>query len=191
MKRQLSPSDGSETLRRLTERVPHFAASPSNDLSQGILRFGTEKDKSRKYIICLEFDLINYPIRVNVFRKVLGRYSGRPLCNFFKWKIVKITEDHSYINDKGKVIRNNLIALKPNKVRYNLSDLDHSKKVRPLTPASKQPNTALSSPAPEKIKSKHVHISQRRFIIGFSVVREVRSRTIGQKFQNSGRYVLD
>ena len=89
------------------------------------------------------------------------------------------------------MIRNNLLALKPNKVRYNLSDLDHSKKGSPLTPEANQPNVASSSPVPGNIKSNYVHINQRQFIIGFIVVRGIRSRTIDQKFSDSGRYVLD
>ena len=60
----------------------------------------------------LEFNLIQYPEKVVVYRKILDRKSGRPLFKRFNEKIVKVT-NKTYITENGKVIRKNHISLKP------------------------------------------------------------------------------
>ena len=111
---RLSHREGSEALRKLTERNSLLAASLRSDLNQGILRFRVEQEvpEHRTKTSNLEFDLIRYPEKVVVYRKTLDRKSGRPLFKRFNGKIVKIT-NKTYITETGKVIRKNHISLKP------------------------------------------------------------------------------
>ena len=53
------------------------------------------------------------PLRVKIFRKVLDQNSGKPLFKLAKIKITRVT-DHTYITDKGKVYRKNHISLRHN-----------------------------------------------------------------------------
>ena len=56
--------------------------------------------KTRK----LEKLVLQDPLRVKIFWKVLGRKSGKPLFKLAKINIIRVT-DHTYITDKGKVYR--------------------------------------------------------------------------------------
>ena len=105
-RRHLSHKEGSEALRKLTERNPLLAASLRSDLNQGTLRFRVEQEvpEQRTKTNNLEFDLIHYPEKVVVYRKILDRKSGRPLFKRFNGKIVKVT-NNTYITENGKVIR--------------------------------------------------------------------------------------
>ena len=113
-RRHLSHKEGSQALRKLTERNPLLAASLRSDLNQGTLRFRVEQEvpEQRKKTSNLEFDLTHYPEKVVVYWKILDRKSGRPLFKRFNGKIVKVT-NNTYITENGKVIRKNHISLKP------------------------------------------------------------------------------
>ena len=65
--------------------------------------------KTRK----LEKLVLQDPLRVKIFRKVLDRKSGKPLFKLAKIKITRVT-DHTYITDKEKVFRKNHLSLKHN-----------------------------------------------------------------------------
>ena len=113
-RKHLSLKEGSEALRKLTERNPLLAASLRSDLNQGTLRFRVEQEVPEHMTKTsnLEFDLIHYPEKVVVYRKILDRKSGRPLFKRFNGKIVKVT-NNTYITGNGKVIRKNHISLNP------------------------------------------------------------------------------
>ena len=78
--RHLTHKEGSEALRKLTERNPILAASVRSDLNQRTLRFRVEQEMpvQRTKTSNLEFDLIHYPEKVVVYRKILDTKSGRP-----------------------------------------------------------------------------------------------------------------
>ena len=65
--------------------------------------------KTRK----LEKLVLQDPLRVKIFRKVLDRKSGKPLFKLAKIKITRVT-DHTYITEKGKVYRKNHLSLRHN-----------------------------------------------------------------------------
>ena len=90
-RKHLSHKEGSEALKKLTERNPLLAASLRSDLNQGILRFRGEQEvpEHRTRTSNLEFDLIHYPEKVVVYRKILDRKSGRPLFKRFMGKLLK------------------------------------------------------------------------------------------------------
>ena len=134
----LSHKEGSEALRKLTERNPLLAASLRNDLNQGTLRFRVEPEvlEHRTKTSNLDFDLIHYPEKVVVYRKILDRKSGRPLFKRFNGKIVKVT-NNTYITENGKVIRKNHISLKPKFKSANCSGLGKK------TPAASTPRKPL------------------------------------------------
>ena len=77
-KSHLTHKEGSEALRKLTERNPLLAASRRSDLNQGTLRFRVEQETpaQRTKTSNIEFDLIHYPEKVVVYRKILDRQSG-------------------------------------------------------------------------------------------------------------------
>ena len=137
-RRHLTHKEGSEALRKLTERNPLLAASLRSDLNQGTLRFRVEQEvpEHRTKTSNLEFDLIHYPEKVVVYRKFLDRKSGRPLFKRFNGKIVKVT-NNTYITENGKVIRKNHISLKPKLKSAYCSDL--GKKI----PAASTPRKPL------------------------------------------------
>ena len=75
-KRHLTHKEGSEALRKLTERIPLLAASLRSDLNRGALRFEVEQEMpvQRTKTSNLEFDHIHYPEKVSVYRKILDRF---------------------------------------------------------------------------------------------------------------------
>ena len=126
LKWHMSHAEGSEILRKLTERDPLLASSLRNDLNQGTLRFQTYNESRPKSLTNLEFELLDYPHKVSVFKKVLNRKPGRLLFNLIKRKIVKVT-DHTFFTDKGKVVRKNHISLKSRTPKCKLTALNTSK----------------------------------------------------------------
>ena len=123
-RRHLTHKEGSEALRKLTERNPLLAASLGRDLNQGTLRFRVDQEvpEHRTKTSNLKFDLIHYPEKIVAYRKILDRKSGRPLFKRFNGKIVKVT-NNTYITENGKVIRKNHIPLKPKFKSAYCSDL--------------------------------------------------------------------
>ena len=154
-RRNLNHKKESEALRKLTERNPLLAASLRSDLNQGTLKFRVEQEvpEHRTKTSNLEFELIHYPEKVVVYRKILDRKSARPLFKRFNGKIVKVT-NNTYITENGKVIRKNHISLKPNFKSAYCSDLGKK------TPAASSPMKPLHQCSSSGINGP-VHILSR------------------------------
>ena len=154
-KRQLTHKDGSEVVRKLTERNPLLAASLRSDLNQGTLRFRVEQETpaQRTKTSNREFDLIHYPEKVVVYRKILDGKSGRPLFKLFNGKIVKVT-NNTYITENGKVFRKNHISLTPKFKSIYCSDLATK------TPGASSPRKRLHQCSSSR-PSRPVHILPR------------------------------
>ena len=101
----------------------------------------------------LELDLIHYPEKAVVYRKILDRKSGRPLFKLFNGKIVKVTTK-TYITENGKVIRKNHISLKPKFKTVYCSDLGTK---TPAESTPRKPFYQCSSSRP----NRPVHILPR------------------------------
>ena len=142
-------------MRKLTERNPLLAASLRSYLNQGTLRFRVEPEvpEHRTKTSNLEFDLIHYPEKVVVYRKILDRKSGRPLFKRFNGKIVKVTKNTNITNN-GKVIRKNHISLKPKFKSAYCSGLG---KKTPAASTPRKPLHQCSSSGP----NRPVHILPR------------------------------
>ena len=133
-KRNVPPKKGQEILRELAARNSDLVNSLKSGITKGTLRFydnvrdmsapalshyqrmnmpsssrPRRLSKTRK----LEKLVLQDPLRVKIFRKVLDRKSGKPLFKLAKIKITRVT-DHTYLTDQGKVFRKSLLNL-----RYN------------------------------------------------------------------------
>ena len=155
-KRHFTHKEGSEALSKLTERKPLLATSLRSDLNQGTLRFRVQRETpaQRTKTSNLEFDLIHYPQKVIVYRKILDRKSGRPLFKLFNGKIVKNTYN-TYNTEDGKVIRKNHISLKPKFKSVYCSDLGTK------TPAATTPSKPLHQCSLSGPNNRLVHILPR------------------------------
>ena len=92
----------------------------------------------------LDYLVLNEPNKVEIFRKILNRKSGRELFKPFKGKIVQITGS-TYISDKGKVIRRNHLA-----VRLKSTSLCFSgKQATPVKKGQKRPIVSSSPSSSE------------------------------------------
>ena len=119
IRRNLPPDAGKLVLKELTTQHSDLAHSLKSGLNSNTLRFsviasppGMQVNSRRAPIVQptrlsrtskLENLLLSDPGRVQVFRKIIDRQSGKPLYKLTKFKIVRVT-DHTYITDKGKVI---------------------------------------------------------------------------------------
>ena len=72
-KRHLTHKEGSEALRKLTDRNPLLAARLRSDLNHGSLRFRMEQETpvQRPKTSNLEFDLLHYPEKMVGYREIL------------------------------------------------------------------------------------------------------------------------
>ena len=130
----MCPQQGQELLRELAARNSDLANSLKSGITKGTLRFydsvrdtsapalshsqrrnvsSSSRPKSLSKTRKLEKFVLQDPLRVKIFRKVLDRKSGKPLFKLAKIKITRVT-DHTYITDKGKVYRKNHLSLRHN-----------------------------------------------------------------------------
>ena len=109
-KRNLPPDGGKKVLKELATRHSDLAHSLKSGLNHNTLRFPTivtppgAQGSSRcapavaprrlSRTSKLENLLMSDPSRVKVFRKIIDRHSGKPLCKMTKLKIVRVT-DHA------------------------------------------------------------------------------------------------
>ena len=133
-KRNVPPQQGQNLLRELAARNSDLANSLKTGITKGTLRFydnardtsapalshsqrlnvsSSSRPKRLSKTRKLEKLVLQDPLRVKIFRKVLDRNSGKPLFKLAKIKITRVT-DHTYITDKGKVYRKNHISLRHN-----------------------------------------------------------------------------
>ena len=133
-KRNVPPQQGHELLRELAARSSDLANSLKSGITKGTLRFydnvrdtsapalshsqrmnmpSPSRPKRLSKTRKLEKLILQDPLRVKIFRKLLDRKSGKPLFKLAKIKITRVT-DHTYITDQGKVYRKNHLSL-----RYN------------------------------------------------------------------------
>ena len=167
-RKHLSHKEGSEALRKLTERNPLLAVSLRSDLNHGTLRFRVEPEvpEHRTKTSNLEFDLIHYPEKEVVYRKILDRKSGRPLFERLNGKIVEVT-NNTYITENGKVIRKNPLSLKPKFKSAYCSGLG---KKTPAASMTRKPLHQCSSSG----SNRPSYPAETRRLTGFNVNRKFR-----------------
>ena len=133
-KRNMPPQQGQDLLRELAARNSDLANSLKSGITKGTLRFydnardtsaptlshsqrmnvsSSSRPKKLSKTRKLEKLVLQDPLRVKIFWKVLDRKSGKPLFKLAKIKITRVT-DHTYITDKGKVYRKNHLSLRHN-----------------------------------------------------------------------------
>ena len=133
-KRNVPPQQGQDLLRELAAWNSDLANSLKSGITKGTLRFydnardtsapalshsqrmnvsSSSRPKRLSKTRKLEKLVLQDPLRVKIFRKVLDRKSGKPLFKLAKIKITRVT-NHTYINDKGKVYRKNHLSLRHN-----------------------------------------------------------------------------
>ena len=134
LKRNVQPQQGCELLRELTAQNSDLATSLKNRITKGMLRVydhvrdpsapalshsqrmnvsSSTRSKRLSKTRKLEKLVLQDPLRVKIFRKMLDRKSGKPLFKLTKIKSTRIT-DHTYITDKEKVYRKNHPSLRHN-----------------------------------------------------------------------------
>ena len=123
-KRNVRPQQGQELLRELAARNRDLANSLKSGITEGTLRFydnvrdtsapalshsqrmnvsSSSRPKRLSKIRKLEKLVVQDPLKVKIFRKVLDRKSVKPLFKLAKIKITCVT-DHTYFTDRGKSI---------------------------------------------------------------------------------------
>ena len=133
-KRNVPPQQGQELLRELAARNSDLANSLKSGITKGTLRFydnvrdtsapalshsqrmnvsSSSRPKRLSKTRKLEKLVLQDPLRVKIFWKVLDRKSGKPLFKLAKIKITRVTV-HTYVTDKGKVYRKNHLSLRHN-----------------------------------------------------------------------------
>ena len=134
LKRNVQPRQGRELLLELASRNSDLANSLKSGLTKSTLRFYDHvgnphitalSDSQRMNVTAFsrpkrlsktrksEKLILEDPLSVKIFRKIIDRNSGKPLFKIAKIVIAQTT-DNTYIADKGKVHRKNHISLKPN-----------------------------------------------------------------------------
>ena len=130
-KRNVPPQLGQD-LHELAARNSDLANSLKSGITKGTLRFydnardtsapalshsqrmnvsSSSRPKRLSKTRKLEKLVLQDPLRVKIFRKILDRKSGKPLFKLAKIKITRVT-DHTYITDRGKVYRKNHLSLR-------------------------------------------------------------------------------
>ena len=133
-KRNVPPQQGCELLRELIARNSDLATSLKSGMTKGTLSFydnvrdlsapalshsqrmnvsSSTRPKRFSKTCKLEKLVLQDPLRVKIFRKVLDRKSGKPLFKLAKIKVTRVT-DHYYVTDKGKIDRKNHSSLRCN-----------------------------------------------------------------------------
>ena len=128
------PQQGQDLLRELAARNSDLANSLKSGITKGTIRFydnvcdasapalshsqrmnvsSSSRPKRLSKTRKLEKLVLQDPLRVKIFRKVLDRKSRKPPFKLAKLKITRVT-DHTYITDKGEVYRKNHSSLRHN-----------------------------------------------------------------------------
>ena len=168
----MPPQQGQELLREMAARNSDLANSLKSGITKGTLRFydnvrdtsalalsqsqrmnvsSSSRPKRLSKARKLEKLVLQDPLRVKIFRKVLDQKSGKPLFKLAKIMITRVT-DHTYITDKGKVYRKEHLSLKHNfnhpKFSATSSTVGERFQRRIAPRPQSQPST---SPAPRQI----------------------------------------
>ena len=98
----------------------------------------------------LEIDLLHYPEKVVIYRKMLDRKSAGHCSKSLMRKLIRIT-NNTYITDERKVIRKNHKTPKPKFKSVHCSDLGSK------TPAASTPRNTLYRGSSTKLNTPPVH----------------------------------
>ena len=177
LNKTLSQDEGVKTLRTLTERNQVLVANLRLNLSSGALHFRNqmpaEQIRSSQPKHKLYYLVLNDPSKIEIFRKFPNRKSGRELFKPVKGKIVKVTGS-TYITDKGKVIRRNLLAVRLKSTSVGFS----SKQATTVKRGKKRPILSSSSSSTSSEDNRPLKLTHQRSRITKTVSVPVRPQPV-------------